>query len=148
MILTTMFRFIWQSGFREDSFRNQPSEIRIACGGHVCKLNEQYLIKGLPRMFPYQVSIHLAKRLQRTQFLRNRPIINKNYLWRPCSLNRSELNENSLQMTFEAFFIPCFHSFVKVVSEKKIFQKSTNQKQELLLAAMFVSKSELHEQSL
>jgi hypothetical protein len=35
-----------------------------------------------------------------------------------------------------------------VISEKKIFVKSANQKQELPMAAMFVSESELNEQSL
>ena len=33
-------------------------------------------------------------------------------------------------------------------SEKTIFKKSTNQKQELLVVAMFVNGSELNEQSL
>jgi hypothetical protein len=32
----------------------------------------------------YQILIHLAKRLQRRRFLRNKPIRNKNCLWRPC----------------------------------------------------------------
>ena len=34
----------------------------------------------------YQVSIHLAKRLQRRRFFRNQPIRNKNCLWWPCLL--------------------------------------------------------------
>ena len=54
-------------------------------------------------------------------------------------INGSELNEHSLQMTFQGCFLPSFDSFGKAVSEKKIFQKSTNQKQELSLAAMFVN---------
>jgi hypothetical protein len=32
----------------------------------------------------YQVFVHLAKRFQRRRFFRNRPIRNKNCLWRPC----------------------------------------------------------------
>ena len=61
----------------------------------------------------------------------------------------SELIEQSLQMTFQGCFLPSFDSFGKVVSEKKIFfQKSTNQKQELPLAAMLVNGSELNDQSL
>ena len=63
-------------------------------------------------------------------------------------INGSELNEQSLQMTFQEFFLPSFDLFGKVVSEKKNFQKSTNQKKELHLAAMFVNGSELNEQSL
>ena len=63
-------------------------------------------------------------------------------------IDGSELNEQSLQMTFQGCFLPSFDSFGKEVSEKKIFQKSTNQKQELPLVAMFVIGSELNQQSL
>jgi hypothetical protein len=34
----------------------------------------------------YQVSVHLTKRFPRRRFFLNRPIRNKNYLWRPCLL--------------------------------------------------------------
>ena len=34
----------------------------------------------------YQVSYHLAKRFQRKSCFKNRPIRNKNCLWRPCLL--------------------------------------------------------------
>ena len=44
-------------------------------------------------------------------------------------------------------FLPSFGSFGQAVLEK-IFQTSTNQKQELLVAAMFVSGSRQNEQSL
>ena len=56
-------------------------------------------------------------------------------------------NEQSLQRTFHSCFLPNFSSFGKAVSEK-IFQKSTNQKQEWPVAAMFVYGSELNEQCL
>jgi len=46
-------------------------------------------------------------------------------------------------MTFQGCFLPSFDSFGKAVSEKKIFEKSTNQKQKLPLAVMFVNGSEL-----
>jgi hypothetical protein len=51
-------------------------------------------------------------------------------------------------MTFKGCFLPSFDSFGKVVSDKKIFKKSTNQKQELSVVAMFVNGLELNEQSL
>jgi hypothetical protein len=51
-------------------------------------------------------------------------------------------------MTFQGCFLPSFDSFGKVVSEKKILKKSTNQKQELPVEAMFVNGSELNEQCL
>jgi len=46
-------------------------------------------------------------------------------------------------MTFQGCFLPSFDSFAKAVSEK-IFKKSTNQKQELPVAAMFVNGLELN----
>jgi hypothetical protein len=46
-------------------------------------------------------------------------------------------------MTFQGCFLPSFDSFGKVVSEKKISSKSTNQKQELPLTAMFVNDQNL-----
>ena len=61
--------------------------------------------------------------------------------------NGSVLNEQSLQRTFQGCFLPGFGSFGKVASEEKIFQKSTNQKQEWPVVAMFVDGSELTEQS-
>ena len=47
-MLTTKFRFIWPSNFREKDFLEiNQSETRIAYGGHICvngsELNEQYL---------------------------------------------------------------------------------------------------------
>ena len=63
-------------------------------------------------------------------------------------VNESGRNEQSLQKTFHRSFLPNFSSFGKVVSEENIFQKSTNQKQEWLVAAMFVNGSGQKEQSL
>jgi hypothetical protein len=47
-------------------------------------------------------------------------------------------------MTFQGCFLPSFDSFGKAVSEKKIFLKSTNQKQEMPVVTMFVNGSELN----
>ena len=63
-------------------------------------------------------------------------------------VNGSELNEHSLQRTFQGCFLPNFDSFGLAVSEEKFFQKLTNQKQELPVAAMFVNGSGRNEQSL
>jgi hypothetical protein len=40
--------------------------------------------------------------------------------------------------------LPSFGSFGQVVSEEKILKKLTNQKQELLVTAMFVNGSEIN----
>ena len=63
-------------------------------------------------------------------------------------VNGSELNEQSLSRTFQGCFLPSFGSFGKTAYGEKIFQKSTNQKQELSVSAMFVNGSELNEQYL
>ena len=56
-------------------------------------------------------------------------------------VNGSGRNEQSLQRTSHRCILPSFGSFGKVVSEEKILQKSTNQKEELSVAAMFVNRS-------
>ena len=63
-------------------------------------------------------------------------------------VNGSGPNEHSLQRTFHRCFLPSFGSFGKVVSEEKIFQKLTNQKQEWPVAAMSVNGSGPNEHSL
>jgi hypothetical protein len=51
------------------------------------------LFRGPSKDASYQISIHLAKRLQRRRFFRNQPIRNKNCLWQPCLLtDRDEMN--------------------------------------------------------
>jgi hypothetical protein len=55
-MLPTNFRFIWQSGFREEDFLEiNQSETRIAFGGHVCQWIGTKLaifIKDFARMLP------------------------------------------------------------------------------------------------
>ena len=62
-------------------------------------------------------------------------------------VNGSGRNDQPLQRTFHRCFPPNCSSFGKAVSKEKIFQKSTNQKQEWPVVAMFVNGSELNEQS-
>ena len=42
----------------------------------------------------YQVSVHMAKQLQRRRFFRNRPIRNKNCMWWPCLLTDRDEKSN------------------------------------------------------
>jgi hypothetical protein len=44
------------------------------------------LYRGLSIDGSYQVSVHLARWFQRRRLKKNRPIRNKNCLWRPCLL--------------------------------------------------------------
>jgi hypothetical protein len=51
-MLPTKFRFIWQSGFREEDFLEiNQYKTRIACGSHVCQWIGIF-IEDLPRMLP------------------------------------------------------------------------------------------------
>ena len=93
----------------------------------------------------YQVSVHLAK-----QIFRNRPIRNKNCLWWPYLL----MDRDEMSKVYRCF-LPSFGSFCLTVSEEKnfknkrrFFQKSTNQKQESSVVAMFVNGSGRNEQYL
>ena len=61
-------------------------------------------------------------------------------------VNGSGRNEQSLQRTFHRCFLPSFISFGQAVSEGKLFQKSTNKKQELPMTAIFVNESKRNEQ--
>ena len=61
-------------------------------------------------------------------------------------VNESGRNQHSLQRTFQGCSLPSFDSFGQAVSEEKILQKSTNQKQEWSVAAMFVNESGRNEQ--
>ena len=95
----------------------------------------------------YHVSVHLAKCFRVDDFQKS---TNQKQELPAVAMfvNGSGQNEQSLQRTFHRCFLPNFGSFVKAVSEEKIFQKSTNQKQELSVAAMFVNGSGRNEQSL
>jgi hypothetical protein len=46
-MLLSKFRFIWQSGFREDFLEINQSETRIAFGGHVCQRIDQNLVGSI-----------------------------------------------------------------------------------------------------
>ena len=61
-------------------------------------------------------------------------------------VNGSKRNEQILQRTFHRCFLPSFISFDQAASEEKLFQKSTNKKQELPMTAMFVNGSKRNEQ--
>ena len=148
-MLPTKFRFIWPSGFREDFFKtaNQKQELpMVAMFVNGSELNEQSLQRTFQGCFlPSFDSFGQASEEKIFQKSTNQkqelPVV-------AMFVNGSGRNEQSLQRTCHRCFLPSFVSFGHVVSEEKIFQKSTNQKQELSVVAMFVNGSELNEQSL
>ena len=104
------------------------------------------LYKGPSIDAPYQVSVIWQSGF-REDFQKS---TNQKFEWLVTAMlvNRSKLNEHSLQRTFQGCFLPSFDSFGQVVSEEKIFQKSTNQKQEWPVAPMFVNGLGQNEQTL
>jgi hypothetical protein len=58
----------------------------------------------------YQAPDHLARRFQRKTFFLNRPIRNKNCMWRPCLLmNRSEMCNLNRGPTIDASYQVSIH---------------------------------------
>ena len=88
-MLPTKFWFIWPSGFRREDFQKSANQNKN-CLWRTCLLKNRAemtnLDKGPSINASFQVLIHLAKRLQRRRFFRNRPIRKKNFLWRPLFL--------------------------------------------------------------
>jgi hypothetical protein len=67
-MLPTKFRFIWTSGFRGEEFLEiNQSETRIALTDRDEMSN---LYRGSAIDASYQVSVHLAKRVQRRRFFK------------------------------------------------------------------------------
>jgi hypothetical protein len=68
------------------------------------------LYRGPSKDASYQVSIHLAKRLQRRRFFRNQPIRNKNCLWWPCLLtDRDEMSNRYRELDIDASYQVSVH---------------------------------------
>ena len=135
---------------RKSCFRNRPIRNKN-CLWWPCLLKDQ---NGMSNSYrgpsidaSYHVSVNLAKLFQSRRFLE----IDQSKQELPVAailVIGSGQNEQSLQRTFHKCFLPSFVSFGKTVSEEKIFQKSTNQKQELSVVAMFDNGSGRNEQSL
>ena len=82
--------------FQRRLFRNRPIR-KKNCLWRLCLLTDRDKMSNLYRGpyidASYHVSFHLAKRLQRRRIFRNRPIRNKNFMWRPCLLtNRDDMS--------------------------------------------------------
>ena len=82
--------------FHRRYFRNQPIWNKN-CLWRPCLLTNRDKMSNFYRGpsidASYQVSVHLDKWFQRRRFFLNRPIRNKNCLWRPCLLmDRDEMS--------------------------------------------------------
>ena len=143
---------IWLRSYREEDIQkstNQKQEWPVAAMFiNRLELNEQSL-QMIFQDASYQVSIHLAKWFQRRRFFQKSTNQKQELPLVAMFVKGSELNEEfykgpskMLPTKFRSIWLS------EAVSEETIFQKSTNQKQELPVAAMYVNGSELNEQSL
>ena len=138
-MLPTKFQFIWESGFREDFFRNQPIKNKNGLWWP-CLLTDRdeksNLYRGPSIDASYQVSVHLAKRLQRRRFFRNKPIRNNNWLWWHCLL----MDRDKISNLYEGpsidyrCFLSNFSSFGWGDSEEKIKMWKINGQQVMVKA--------------
>ena len=98
---------------RRRFFRNWPTRNKN-CLWRPCLLTDRdemcNLHKGPSIDASYQVSVHSAKLFQRRRFFRNRPIRNKNCLWRPSLLtNRDEMSNLCRGPAIDAFYQVSVH---------------------------------------
>ena len=144
-MLPTKFRFIRPNGFRgeESKLEVQWAEpMSLTFHSALRKLNIEPPIGASYQVLVIWLNSYKEEDIQKSTYQKQEwPVV-------AMFTDGSELNEQSLQMTFQGCFLPSFDSFGKAVSDKKISQKSTNQKQKLPLAAMFVNGSELNQQYL
>ena len=108
-MLPANFGSLGQAVSDEKIFRNRPIRNKN-CLQWPCLLTDRdemsNLIRGPSINASFQVSVHLAKWFQRRRFFRNRPIRNKNCLWRPCLLtDRDEMcnihREHSIDASYQ-----------------------------------------------
>ena len=143
-MLPTKFRSIWPSCFRGEDFQkstNQKQKLPVAAifvngSGQ----NEQSLQGNFHRCFLTSFG-SFGKAVSEEKIFRNRPIRNQNCMWWPCLLTDHDAMSNlyrgpSIDYTYQVSF-----HLAKRFQRRRFFQKSTNQKQELSVAAMFVNRS-------
>ena len=92
----TKFQFIWLSSFREEDFQkstNQKQELSVAAMFvNGWERNEQYIQRTFQRCFLPSFG-SFSKAVSEEKIFRNRPIRNKNCLWRPClSMDRDKIS--------------------------------------------------------
>jgi hypothetical protein len=85
----------------------------------------------------YQVSVHLAMRFQR-RFVRNQPIRNKNYLWRPCLLtDRDEMSNLYRGPSIDAFYQVSVHLAKRFQRSRLKCEKLTDNARQVMAKAHF-----------
>jgi hypothetical protein len=108
-MLSTKFQFIRESGFRgKDFFRNQPIRNRNDLWWP-CLLTGREEISNLYRWHSidasYHVSVHFCQAVSEEKIFKNRPIREKNCLWRPClSIYRDNMSNLYREPSIDASY--------------------------------------------
>jgi hypothetical protein len=102
-----------QTVSEDKNLKNQPIRNK-SCLWRPCLLTDldgmSNLYRGPSIDASYQVSYHLAKRFQKKRCFRNRPIRNKNCLWRPCLFtNRDEMSNHNRGPSIDASYHVSVH---------------------------------------
>ena len=145
----TKFRFIWPSSFREEDFQkltNQKQALPMAAMFvYGSKRNEQSLQRTFHRCFLSSIG-SFGKAVSEEKIFRNRPISNKNCLWRPCLL----MDRDKMIILYRGPSIDASYQVLVHLASgfREDFQKSANQKQESPVVAKFVNGSGRNEHSL
>ena len=116
-----------QAVSEENNFNNRPIRNK-SCLWRPCLLTDRDEMSN-PYRGPaihgsYQVSVHLAKQLQRRNFQKSINLKQKLPVV-AVLVNGPIRNEPSLQTTFHRCFVPSFGPFGQAVSEEKIFRNRT-----------------------
>ena len=139
----TTFRSIWPSCFRVEDFQkstNQKQELPVVAmfvngSGKMNKLQRTFHRCFLPSFSSF------GKVVSEDKIFKNQPIRNKNCLWQPYLL----MDRDEMSSLYKGPPIDASHqvsvNLAKWFQRRIFFQKSTNQKQELPVAAMFFNES-------
>jgi hypothetical protein len=112
-MIPTKFRIIWPSGFRGEDFKkstNQKQELPVvAMFVKGSGRNEQTVQRTFHRCFLPSFG-SFGQAVSEEKILRNRPIRNKNCLWRPCLLtDRDEMSNLYREPSIDASYQVSVH---------------------------------------
>ena len=150
-MLPITFRSIQPSCFRVEDFQkstNQKQELPVAAMFvNGSRQNELFSQRTFHRCFLPSFG-SFGQAVSEEKIFKNRPIRNKNCLWRPCMLmDRDKISNLQRGPSIDASYQVSLH-LAERFQRRRFFQKSTNQKQEWPVAAMFVNGSGRNQQSL
>ena len=125
----TKFRFIWPSGFREDFQKstNQKQELPVvAMFVNGSGRNELWLQRTSHRCILQSFGT-FGQTVSEEKIFKNRPIRNKNCLWRPCLLtDQNDISNRNRGLSIDASYQVSVH-LAKQFQKRRIFKISQSE---------------------